>query len=174
MIYHAPLISPRSGILDGLMYYCCMPGCLGSVLEINEMPTFRPNAFFWEKYHKGGDGGEKQRWETYAETMREIMHENGKLSYSTPIETSANDKWKLEIEFGFLPKPKARIVSSDVTPTEVPAAAAEGNPKTESKLVPEIELAEIPPTEDKVDSAVKDGEIAEEEANDAHKVDLEH
>ena len=63
------------------------------------------------------------------------MHESGKLPLSTPIETSANDKWKLEIEFGFLPKPKTR--SNAKTSTEL-AADVQDDPKTEVKLVPEI------------------------------------
>lgn len=135
MIYHAPLISPRSGILDGLMYYCCMPGCIGSMLEINELPTFRPNEFYWEKYHKGDN--EKERWETYAETMREIMHECGKLPYSTPIETSANDKWKLEIEFGFSPKPRERVANNNVA-NDNTQVDNQNLPNTETKLNDEI------------------------------------
>lgn len=51
--YKSPLISPRTGIFDlTLMFFMISPLILFCKVEIIELPTFRPNQFFWDKYWK--------------------------------------------------------------------------------------------------------------------------
>lgn len=89
--YRAPLINPESGILADIKYLVTLPGCIFSWVEVIEMPVFRPNELFWEKFTKPHE----ERWETYARVMREIIHEGGNIKYAER-ETAADDKWVLE------------------------------------------------------------------------------
>ena len=43
-------VSTGSGILDGLAHHILVQACLFTILEVYEMPIFRPNDFFW-KHH---------------------------------------------------------------------------------------------------------------------------
>lgn len=90
--YKSPLISPRTGIFDlTLMYFMISPLVLFCKVEIIELPTFRPNQFFWDKYWKQGE----DRSEIYSKTMRQIMHDLGGLEYPSR-DTNVYDKYKLE------------------------------------------------------------------------------
>jgi hypothetical protein len=73
------------------MYITILPLVLFCKVEINELPTFRPNQFFWDKYGQPG----KDRAEIYAHVMREIMHDFGGLEYPSR-ETNVYDKYNLE------------------------------------------------------------------------------
>jgi hypothetical protein len=53
------------------MYLFILPSVLVCKLEVHELPTFRPNEFFWNKYKSST----KDRSEIYAEVIREIMHD---------------------------------------------------------------------------------------------------
>ena len=68
-----------------------LPLVLFCHLEITELPTFRPNQFFWDKFSEPN----KDRAETYAHIMREIMHDMGGLEYPSR-ETNVYDKYNLE------------------------------------------------------------------------------
>jgi 1-acyl-sn-glycerol-3-phosphate acyltransferase len=49
--YKSPFISPKTGIFDlTLMYLLILPSVLICKLEVHELPTFRPNQYFWDKY----------------------------------------------------------------------------------------------------------------------------
>lgn len=76
--YHAPFVSPITGIIDGVYYYVHLMGCIFCTVTIYEMPTFRPNDFFWETHCKEGDS----RWKVFATTIREIIHEGGGIPYA--------------------------------------------------------------------------------------------
>ena len=90
--YKSPLISPKTGIFDlTLMYLMITPLVLFCKVEVIELPTFRPNQFFWDKYAKPG----KDRAEVYSQVIREIMHDLGGLEYPSR-DTNVYDKYNLE------------------------------------------------------------------------------
>ena len=76
------------------MYLFILPAVLVCKLEVHELPTFRPNDFFWNKYKNST----KDRSEVYAEVIREIMHENCKVEYPNR-DTDVYDKYKLEDDY---------------------------------------------------------------------------
>jgi hypothetical protein len=53
--YIYPTISPSSGVLDGIVHHVLVCGCLWSRVEVDEMPVFRPNDFFWKNHQKEGE-----------------------------------------------------------------------------------------------------------------------
>ena len=43
-------INPGSGILDGFAHHILVMNNIFCVLEVYEMPIFRPNEFFWKNH----------------------------------------------------------------------------------------------------------------------------
>ena len=61
-----------SGIIDyGSHFILAGSGCLFQILEVYEMPIFRPNDYFFETHQKE----DEEKWQTYARVIRDIIHE---------------------------------------------------------------------------------------------------
>ena len=60
---------PSSGIIDGLSHYILAAGNLYTVLEVYEMPIFRPNEYFWKHHQRKNE----EKWQTYARVIRDII-----------------------------------------------------------------------------------------------------
>ena len=88
--YVYPTISPSSGVLDGIVHHVLVCGCLWSRVEVDEMPVFRPNEFFWENHQKEGE----EKWQTYARIIKQIIHEEGRIPYAENSELAIEDKNK--------------------------------------------------------------------------------
>ena len=61
-----------SGILDYVDHWILAgSGCLFQIMEVYEMPIFRPNDYFFETHQKKGE----EKWQTYARVIRDIIAE---------------------------------------------------------------------------------------------------
>lgn len=69
------MVSPGSGILDGLPHHVLAAANVFSVVELNEMPIFRPNEYFWKNHQREGE----EKWQTYARVIRDIISEAGNI-----------------------------------------------------------------------------------------------
>ena len=65
-------VNPGSGILDGFAHHVMVIQNIFCILELYEMPIFRPNEYFWEHHQKEGE----EKWQTYARVIRDIISEN--------------------------------------------------------------------------------------------------
>lgn len=89
------LISPSSGILDGFVHHvlvCTYPVCL---LDVYDMPVFKPNEWFFEHHQKEGE----ERWETFARVIRQIISDNSGIEIAfhedgTEIEIREKNEYK--------------------------------------------------------------------------------
>jgi len=68
-------MNPGSGILDGIVHHILVLVSVFSVLEVYEMPIFRPNEYFWKHHQKEGE----EKWQTYARVIRDIISEGGNI-----------------------------------------------------------------------------------------------
>lgn len=50
-----------------ILLACCLRPV---IVEAKIFPVFTPNEYLFQKY---GDGGQKQKWEIYADAVREVM-----------------------------------------------------------------------------------------------------
>ena len=88
-------VTPNSGILDGLAHHVLIVACPICIVDLYEMPIFRPNEYFWDHHQIEGE----EKWETYARVIRDIIHEGsgmpiGKKDDGSEIEIREKQEYK--------------------------------------------------------------------------------
>ncbi len=74
--------------------YIMQSCCFNFTAVVHDLPPFVPNEFLFNKYASTG----KEKWQIYAECVREIMAKAGKLRLE-PMPYS--EKFNYEVELGY-------------------------------------------------------------------------
>ena len=81
MRYNAPFQSPCSGIIDGLGHYIAGTSNPWTTLQMNELPVFRPNEYFFQHHQQEGE----EKWQTYERVIRGLISEHSGLPLSDAV-----------------------------------------------------------------------------------------
>ena len=65
--------------------------CIAYSVEMQELPVFAPNKYFWDKYWDGKD--EESKWKVYADAVRQVMAETGGFKLNEAV---MDDKLKFK------------------------------------------------------------------------------
>ena len=75
--------------------------CPYCIVDLYEMPIFRPNDYFWENHMQQGE----EKWEAYARVIRDIIHEGSGVPIMKKEDGSEIDiKEKLEYKSYLWPR----------------------------------------------------------------------
>ena len=62
---------PGHDVVDLHVHFLLLCSTPYSTIRMKELPVFQPNEYFWKNHSQEG----KQRWQVYAETIRNILRD---------------------------------------------------------------------------------------------------